>query len=709
MLAGLGLPARAPAAPAAAPSAAASVASPTDRARPDRAIAASQRFSPLAQIDTTNVQRLGLAWEFRDFVVRGRTHRGMQASPVVVGDVMYFSGPWGVAYAADARSGRLLWQYDPHADGQYGRSACCDVVNRGLAVSAGRVYVASLDGYLIALDARTGRLLWRTDTFVDRHWNYVITGAPYVAGDKVLIGNAGAEMGARGYISAYDAATGRLAWRFWSVPGDPATSPDETPDVTLARRTWSKDSRWDLGGGGAVWDSIAYDPEAGLVYFGTGNGDPHPRWLRSPGGGDNLFICSLIAVDASTGRLKWHYQEVPGDSWDFDATTPIVLANLNFLGRRRPVLMQAAKDGFFYVLDRRTGELLRADPYTYVNWADGIDPKSGRPRFLQRADYSHGPRIVWPSPAGGHGWQPIAFDPQTRLVYLPVYEAPVRMHADASAKFLPGYLNQAESGEFPPFTDAASRDELRGAPEPRIASRLKAWDPVRGRVVWQSPEQPFGAGGTLATAGGVVFQGNADGVLSAYDARTGRTLLQLQTGTDITAAPISYELDHVQYIAVMAGAGGPQGARYAPDTAASHYQNFERLMVFRLDGRPIPLPPPAAAPPEQPTPPAARADAAVLARGERLFRDHCMRCHVIGGAVGEYPNLWNLPPSTLDAFDGIVRGGAFRFAGMASFADVLTAADAAAIKAFIVTDERRRRAGGTAARPPVGSATDHAP
>lgn len=662
---------------------------------------AGEHFTPLAQIDTTNVGRLGLAWEFRNFVVRGRTHRGMQASPLVGAGVLYFSGPWGVAYAVDARSGRLLWRYDPQADGQYGRASCCDIVNRGLALREGRLYIASPDGYLSALDARTGAVLWRVDTFVDRHWNYVITSAPYVADDKVVIGNAGADMGARGYVSAYDAATGRLAWRFWSVPGDPRKGPDETPDVTLARRTWSSDSRWDLGGGGAVWDSIAYDARARLVYFGTGNGDPHPRWLRSPGGGDNLFICSIVAVDAVTGRLKWYYQEVPGDSWDFDATTPLVLADLTVHGQHRAVIMQAAKDGFFYVLDRLTGELLKADPFTYVNWASGVDLRSGRPRLTGRADYSTGPRIVWPSPAGGHGWQPMSFDPDTGLVYVPVYEAPVRIHAESPAKFLPGYMNQASAGQFPPFTDPAARAELRNQPAARLEARLKAWDPVHGRSAWQSATQPFGVGGTLSTGGGVVFEGDADGILSAYDARTGRVLLHLATGTAITAAPISYELDHIQYVAVLAGAGGAQGAVYAPEVAASHYQNFERLMVFRLDGAPTPLPPPVSPPPVQPTPPAMAIDEASLARGETLFREHCMRCHVIGGAFGEYPNLWNLPPATLAAFDAIVRGGAFRYAGMASFADVLTAEDASAIKSFIVSDERRRRAqAATAPVPP---------
>jgi quinohemoprotein ethanol dehydrogenase len=660
------------------------------------------RHSPLHQIDTTNVQRLGLAWEFRDFIVRGRTHRGIEANPLVLEGVMYFSGPWGVAYALDARTGKLLWRYDPKADGQFGRSACCDVVSRGLAVWDGRVYTASLDGYLIALDARTGKLLWRVDTFVNRHWNYTITGAPYIAGENVLIGNAGAEMGARGYVSAYNLESGQLVWRFWTIPGDPKKGPDESADVTRARSTWAADTHWELGGGGAVWDSMAYDPQAKLVYFGTGNGDPHPSWLRSPGGGDNLYLCSLVAVDAASGRLKWYYQEAPGDSWDFDATSPMVLADLNWHGRVRHVLMQAAKNGLFYVLDRRSGELLKADPFTYINWTDGVDLKSGRPHLTARADYEHGARIIWPSPAGGHGWQPIAYNPETGLVYLQVYEAPIRMHADASATFMPGYMNQAEWGEFPPYSDELSKEQLRGEPAARIESHLKAWDPVHARMVWEAGPLPFSSGGTLSTAGGLIFQGAADGVFSAYDARSGRVLKRIPTGTVILPAAITYELDGVQYIALMAGAGGPQGARYGPDVAASRYQNFERLLVFKLDGAPTALPPPVSVPPLQPIPAQIAADAYALAHGETVFHEQCARCHVVGGAFGAFPNLWNLPQATLAAFDQIVLGGVFREAGMASFADVLTPADTAAIKAYIVTDERRRRAPQAAPGSPVG-------
>jgi quinohemoprotein ethanol dehydrogenase len=603
---------------------------------------------------------------------------------------MYFSGPWGYAYAADARTGRKLWQYDPQPDGQYARNACCDVVNRGVAHARGKIYVASLDGNLNALDATTGRLLWRADTFVDRHWNYTITGAPIIAGNNVLIGNAGADMGARGYVSAYDLESGNLAWRFWTVPGDPKAGPDESPDVTQARATWAADTRWDLGGGGAVWDSMAFDPVAGLVYLGTGNGSPLPRWLRSPGGGDNLYLCSIVAVDAATGRVKWYYQQTPGDSFDFDATTPMVLADIDLDGKRRKVLLQASKNGFFYVLDRVNGELLRADAYTVVNWTDGIDMKTGRPRFVAAKDYSQGPRILAPSAPGAHGWHPIAYNPDTGLVYFSAQEAPMRMAADATARFEPGFLNPGWQGRFPPFTDAASRRELAGQPEPRVASILKAWNPATGTAAWETGPMPLGIGGTLSTAGGLVFQGSPNGELTAYDARTGKVLTRIATGTAISAAPITYQLDGVQYVAVMAGAGGPAGAFYGPDVAASRYQNFERLLVLRLDGTPVPLPPVVSLPPEQPLAAAIPANAPTLARGAKLYADHCARCHVPGGAFGAFPNLWNMAPATLAGFGAIVRDGAMRAAGMAAFADVLDVDDVAAIKAYIVNDDRAR-------------------
>ena len=541
--------------------------------------------------------------------------------------------------------------------------------------------------------------MWRVDTFVNRKFNSTITGGPHIAGDNVLIGQAGADMGSRGYVSAYDTRTGKLAWRFWIVPGDPRLGPDESPDVTLARRTWAKDTRWDLGGGGDAWDSMVYDAALGLVYIGTGNGGPHPRWLRSPGGGDNLFVSSIVALDARTGRVKWYYQETPGDSWDYAATQPLVMATLEWHGRPRKVIMQAPKNGIFYVLDRVTGELLSAKPYTPINWTDGVDVKTGRPHLTVHADYSKRPQIIWPSAAGGHGWQPMAFDSQTGLVYLPVYDAPMKYMTVPVPRLIPGGINQGAVGAFPPYTSAQDRKDLAapGQPKPLMRGLLKAWDPIAGKPAWVSAPLPFLNGGTVATAGGLVFAGASDGVLTAYDARSGRVLKRIATGTSIMAAPITYSLDGVQYVAVLAGAGGPQNPIWLPPVAAATYENYERLLVFKLDGGAVPMPPKVTPEPLQPLPPPIHATTATIERGRQAFMAQCARCHLVGGAVGAYPNLWNLPPNIWPSFDDIVYGGAMREGGMGSFSDSLTHADVDAIKAFIVNDEIEKRRHGNRA------------
>ncbi len=659
-----------------------------------------QRYSPLAQINVSNVAGLGFAWEFRNFLVRGGIHRGMESNPVFADGVLYFSGPWGNAYAVDAHTGRLLWTYDSGADGQSARNACCDVVNRGVAVWQGKVYVAALDGWLAALDAKSGKPVWRVDTIVDRKFNTTVDGAPHVAGDNILIGNAGADMGSRGYVSAYNAETGKLAWRFWAVPGDPRKGRDKSAEVTFARNTWAKDTRWDLGGGGDPWNSIVYDPQLGLAYLGLGNGGPLPRWVRSPGGGDNLFLSSIVAVDAKSGRLKWYYQETPGDSWDYTATAPMVLADLGWQGRLRHVLLQAPKNGIFYVLDRGTGELLSARPFTTVNWTDGIDMKSGRPHLTAHADYSRRPQIIWPSSAGGHGWQPMSYDPETGLVYLPVYDAPMKFQTVPVVRFLQGGFNSGAAGTFPPFNALQDREDLTGQPAPKMEGRLKAWNPLRGKPDWVSPPLSFLNGGTLSTAGGIVVQGTADGYLSVYGAIDGRLLKRIFTGTAIMAAPITYREDGTQYIAVLAGAGGPQNVAWGPDIVASHYQNFERLLIFGLGGGAVPLPPKVAPPAHAPLPKRIQADMQSLRHGEGLFAQQCARCHLEGGGFGAYPDLWNLPQSVWDSFDAIVRGGALRYAGMASFSDTLTKSDAAAIEAFIVDDEIATREHQRTARTP---------
>jgi quinohemoprotein ethanol dehydrogenase len=661
--------------------------------------ASETHFSPLADINTTNVTKLGFAWEFSDFVVRGRTHRGVEASPLMSDGVLYFTGPWSVVYAVDARSGRQLWQYDPGVQGQWVGRGCCDAVNRGVALWKGKIYVATLDGYLVALDAKTGSVLWRTDTFVDRKtMNYTITGAPRIAGRSVVIGNGGAEMAARGYVSAYDLDTGKLSWRFFTVPGDPTKGPDESDALTRARATWSPNSRWDLGGGGTAWDSMVYDAELDTLYVGVGNGMPHPVWLRSPGGGDNLYLSSIVALDAKTGKMRWYYQTTPGDSWDYTATQNIILADLELNGRRRQVLMQAPKNGFFYVLDRRTGELLSAEPYTNVTWAKRVDLKTGRPEVLQQSNYSKGNKLIWPSQAGGHNWMPMSYSEALRLVYIPSMDSPMIFGMpQGPVEFRPGARNEGDSAALPPF-DPKENGLLKGQPETQYRSVLKAWDPAIGKVVWQAPGKAFWAGGVLSTAGGLVFQGAADGVLYAYDARTGKTLAALPTGTGIMAAPISYKIGGVQYIAVLAGFGGAMNVLgYPPGSAGLRFENYERLLVFKLGGGPAKLPPERQPEALQPLPAPIKADAATIAHGRDLYLSTCTNCHGFRGAAyagapyNGYPNLWNLQPDTHSAFNAIVWGGAFSNAGMPSFKEFMSEEDVEAIHAFLVNDEIEAR------------------
>jgi len=645
-----------------------------------------QRFSPLSQINTANASELGLAWEFDDFVVRGRTHRGMQASPIVADGVMYVTGPWSVVYALDAVTGQLRWEFDPEVEGGWARKACCDAVNRGVALWNDLVIVGTLDGYLVAVDAETGEERWRAQTFIDRARPYTITGAPRLAGDLVVIGNGGAELGVRGYVTAYHAATGELAWRFFTVPG---AGPDEHPEIAAARETWSADTRYDIGGGGTVWDSMTYDAELGLLYVGVGNGSPWPSWTRSPGGGDNLYLSSILALEAATGRLRWHYQTTPSDNWDYTATQNIILADLVIDGAARKVLMQAPKNGFFYVLDRETGELVSAEAYTRVTWADGVDMQTGRPRVSPSALYQDGPRVIWPSTAGGHNWQPMAHSPQTGLAYIPVLELAMRFDDGPVGERVPDAMNIGASAR-PPFSPADA-PLLGGEPPARPSGVLRAWDPVTQTETWRAAGA-YWSGGVLATAGDLVVQGATDGAFVVYHAVTGEVLTRIETGTAIMGPPVSYEVDGVQYIAVVAGWGGAQLARYFPGTAPFARENNERLMVFKLGGGDV-APPPLRQPATlQPLFEGLADDDATLEHGRATFAIHCARCHAMGGAPNGYPNLWNMSRGVHESFDQIVLDGLMSYAGMAAFNDVLLADDVAAVHAFIASDQARRRA-----------------
>jgi quinohemoprotein ethanol dehydrogenase len=628
-----------------------------------------ERYSPLSGITADNVKRLGFAWQY-DL----RTARGLEATPIVVDGMMFTSSTWSKVYALHAATGREIWSYDPKVPGAWARRACCDVVNRGVAVYRGRVYVGTLDGRLVALDAATGNVLWERDTLVDRSRFYTITGAPRIAAGRIVIGNSGAEAGVRGYVSAYDALSGEMAWRFFTVPGPP-DRPYEHPELEEAAKTWDPASRWDTGLGGTAWDAMAFDPKLGLLYVGTGNANPYPISLRSPRGGDNLYVSSILAIDAATGRLAWHYQTTPGDSWDFTATQHLILADLDIAGRRRNVIMQAPKNGFFYVLDRQSGELLSAGNYVDVNWASRIDAATGRPVFTGEGDYARRPRVVKPSTYGGHNWQPMAYSPETRLVYIPTIDSANHFSVDAHyTGYVAGRFNVA-LGEDP--HDGAEELPWRGA--------LKAWDPVRQREVWRI-DYPFPYnGGLLATAGNLVFQGTTDGFLKAYTADEGELAAEVYVGTGIMAAPMSYRVDGVQYIAVMAGFGGAQLPEFAPGSAARRHGNAGRIVAFRLDGGPVPVPPEVGRDEGIPEPPPRRpVQSAALERGRKAFFQICGACHRDDDQPSGYPNLLRMAAATHRSFDDIVLNGVLSARGMAGFGDLLDTQAAAEIHAYLI-------------------------
>lgn len=655
--------------------------------------AAGTYYSPLTAINTQTVSRLGFAWEYKL-----GTHRGLEATPVVVDGVLYTSGNLGRVYALDAASGKVRWAYDPQIDGQWGRYACCDAVNRGVAVWKGRVYVASLDGYLHSIDAATGQRLWKSDTLPARgpHTPYTTTGAPLVAGNLIVIGAGGGDFqGVRGYVAAFDLDTGRERWRFFTVPRNPALGEQDQPHLVPAVRTWDPHHRWETGGGGAVWDGLAYDPQLDLVYIGTGNASPYDIKEGGRAGGDDLFADSIIALHADSGQLAWYFQLVPGDMWDFDSTQKMILADLNLGQGKRKVLMQAAKNGFFYVLDRGTGAFISANNFAYVNWTLGLDPGTGRPIPNPAVDYSASPKMVSPWEGGAHGWQPMAYDPHTARVFIPVQEAPnvivEAMHRKAglvegqftSPAFPPeAYDPSALSslyGSLPPLEELG-----KGQPALKRRGFLRAWNPVQNRLVWEVPTYGGWDGGVMASAGGLVFQGDAAGALNIYAADSGTRLKRIELGTAVMAAPMSYEVGGVQYIALMAGyGGGDMGLPYPDGSAAQRYGNEGRIIALRLDGGAVPLPAQEAVPPLPPPPPRTGTRAQIAA-GEVLYNRYCSRCHIFG--QGMLPDLRRLSAQKHERFSSILLEGALSPLGMGRFDDVLTPADAAAIHAYLIDE-----------------------
>ncbi|WP_028008810.1 PQQ-dependent dehydrogenase, methanol/ethanol family [Solimonas flava] len=618
-----------------------------------------QHYSPLEQINAQNVGRLGLAWalDFDDVW-------NLATMPVAVDGVVYVAAGYSVIHAIDARSGQLLWKYDPKVDVQKMRMAWGI---RGLTYWNGKVYAGVQDGRLFALDAKTGRLVWETQT-TEPGDNRYITGAPRVwqgsdGRARVIIGHGGADFGhVRGYVTTYDAETGAQIWRWWIVPGNPADG-FENKAMEMAAKTWNGEW-WKYGGGGTAWNAMTYDPKYNRVYIGTGNGGPWNAKLRSPGGGDNLFLCSVVALDADTGEYVWHYQTTPGETWDFNSTMDITLATIAIDGQPRDVILHAPKNGFFYVIDRATGKLISAEKLGKVTWAKYVDLNTGRPVEVPGARYEDGEALIWPGSAGLHNWPPMSYSPKTGLVYIPAHE-------------MAGYYN--DEGRDPKTWTMTPNDVmgLRGffddVPKNAGTSSLIAWNPAAQKKAWEEPVPGANNGGVMATAGGLVFQGQADGRFVAHDARTGKIVWSFDMGVGSMGAPISYEVDGKQYITVPAGWAG--GQMLLGSLSAQHgwvgRNHPRRLLTFVLDGQAA-LPP--TAPPSQVTPldaPEFKLDMALAEQGKLIYT-RCVICHGVSAVAGGYaPDLRasQIPLST-PAFTAIVRDGGLLARGMPAFGEL---------------------------------------
>lgn len=641
-----------------------------------------QRFSPLKQINTKNVKSLGVAWQFRTHSVRG-----LEGTPLVVGGKMYITLPWSRVIALNAVTGKELWSYDPKVPGQTGRYACCDVVNRGVAMWKGALFLGTLDGRLVKLNAKTGKPMWIVNTIDSHNPVYTITGAPRVVDGLVVIGNGGAEYNARGYLTAYDANTGKKVWRFYVVPGNPH-KPQANPALKAALKTWDDSGKfkwWKMGGGGGPWNAMSFDPKLGLLYVGTGNGDPWNRQIRSPKGGDNLYLSSILAIHVKTGRLAWYYQTTPGDTWDFDSTADVTLANIKIDGKLRHVLMHAPKNGFFYVLDRKTGKLISAKKFGLVTWASHIDMKTGRPVVNPGARYVKKMATVEPGPTGAHNWQPMTYDPDTGLVYIPAMDGGNIFKAQKNFHFRPGAWNTGV--DFAALSKVVLKMVESGEKLPPSYGYIKAWNPATQKEVWQVRMGGAWNSGLLSTAGGLVFGGDAYGRFNAYNARTGHKLWSINLKTGILAPPMSYEINGTQYVALLAGYGGAGGLatfRNPKFPMEKYHNNQGRLFVFKLggykhvkalkaEGVPFTEPPPETA------------SKATIAKGFDLYADNCMVCHgYFAQSAGEVPDLRLMPSGLWKQFDNIVLGGMLHGGGMGSFKDILSKDDVHDIKAYVL-------------------------
>jgi quinohemoprotein ethanol dehydrogenase len=611
-------------------------------------------YSPLREIDRANVSRLSLAW-YHDLDTGQRT----DTQPLESYGTVYLTTGQSIVRALDARTGKLRWRFDPKVGIQSGPKLRSTWGVRGLALLGDRVFVGTTDGRLIALNAGSGTLAWSVQT-LDKEDETAITGAPRAFAGKVVIGFSGGDRaGTRGALNCYDATSGKHLWRFYTVPGDPAKGVEDAA-MKQAAATWSG-KFWKVGGGGAVWNGITYDPELKRVYIGTGNANPWNPYIRNPNGLDNLYTASIVALDADTGQYVWHYQENPGDAWDYDAVADIELATLRIDGQRHRVLVHAPKNGFFYVIDRDSGKLLSADKYGKVTWAERVDLQTGRPVEAAEARYQH-PNVVWPGNIGLHNWQAMAYSPADRLVYVPV----THMAANYNTVGIDPKVWQPTQHMW----TSALGDTESGLPEKEFGSSLLAWDPVAKKEAWHVRTAGMWGGGTMATGGGLVFQGQLDGTFDAYDSHNGTLLWSFKAGVAALGAPISYRVDGRQYVTVLTGPPIASAA-YEPDAPGFGWRYRDhprRALTFTLDGK-ASLP---SSPPPGPVvvltgdPPA---DTKLAAQGTTLYGYNCTSCHghnAVSGGSGPDLRASALVLSK-DAFAAVVHGGSLMDKGMPQF------------------------------------------
>ena len=620
-----------------------------------------QHFSALKQINDATVKRLGLAW-YADMPGKD----GMVGVPLVAEGVIFQSGPLGTVYANDARTGKLLWSFDSQIQFPMGVEASWGSrLSRGLALWEDKVIKATGDCRLIALERKTGKKVWESQV-CDIANHKTITGAPRVGDGKIFIGNSNADSGiGRGHVDAFDASTGRHLWRFYTIPGDPAQG-FENKVMEMASKTWGKDY-WKKSGGASVWDAITYDPVLKQLYIGTDGASPFDPTKRGEGAGDELFTTSIIALNADTGAYVWHYQTTPGDGWNYGATMHIMIADLPIGNQKRRVVMEAPKNGFFYVLDARTGELVN-QPKTLVDvtWASGIDMKTGRPVQVDSAKYwldRDKSTVISPSSLGAHSWMPMSYSPFTGLVYIPVMDMPTAR-------------GEGEGDGF--YYALKHKLPFKGV--------LVAYDPIKQKERWhQDVGRPY-QGGALSTAGNLVFQGTTEGTFNAYRADSGKKLWSMPVGSGILRTASTVEIDGEQMIIVPGGPGTTAALAVFKNLAGSP-GGPSRLFAFKLDGK-AQLPPIPEQPVEViPQPPLPRPDPKLAASGARVYgSNHCSLCHGGGavGGIGSIPDLRKATAETHSLFAPIVLGGLRKDKGMPVFAGSINADQLAALQAYIL-------------------------